>query len=163
MISIDAGEKEQEDSAATRRSAALEHAWNWFKYHAEQRLKVFQFFLVANGLIVTGIGAGLINDLNFLAFAVCDFGIIVSIAFYRLDKRVSQLVKIGERAMRIEEAKLSKVSGNSNIEICKSTEEPSTMDHGSYSDAFRLVFFSLGFLYFSSAVYSLWKLAGFEE
>ncbi len=148
-----------EAEVSTKRSAALEHAWNWFRYHAEQRLKVFQFFIAITGVIATGLGAGLGQGLNFPVLVVAIFGMPLTVSFYRLDRRVSALIKIGEVAMRAEEMRLSINLGDDSIRICEGAENPEGKSSGTYSDAFRVIFFSAGVMYFATACYALYRIS----
>jgi hypothetical protein len=46
----------------------MKYAWDWFQYHADQRLKAFNFFLVILGILIVAYGAamkeGLTNAAN---------------------------------------------------------------------------------------------------
>ncbi len=82
------------------------HAWDYFQFHAQQRLTTFNFFIVfssllAGGLLTTfqekyraplvGAGAGFI-----LA--------IISFVFWKIDVRNKQLIKNAEATLRSVEA-----------------------------------------------------------
>lgn len=86
-----------------RDDKALEHAWKWFELHATQRMTMIRFYLI----IAVAIGAGLgflWNGKEFLlALLLSIFGTVASICFWRLDKRVSRLVKVGEEALKTQQ------------------------------------------------------------
>ena len=56
---------------------------------------MIRFYVIAAGGIAAGTGYLLISHENFLAGALAVIGAITTLAFKRLDKRVSDLVKLG--------------------------------------------------------------------
>ena len=80
---------------------ALDHAWRYFALHAQQRISVFNFFIVLSGIVATGIGAGFQAGKP-MAPVVAILGALLtlfSFVFYRLDRRGSELVKLAEAAL----------------------------------------------------------------
>jgi len=78
------------------------YAWNYFVYHADQRMKTFNFYLVLEGVFVAGVltflakSAGAFNRLpSYLCFVIG----FLSLMFWLLDRRNAQLVKNGEKAL----------------------------------------------------------------
>ena len=67
---------------------------------------MIRFYVIAAGGIAAGTGYLLISHENFLAGALAVIGAITTLAFKRLDKRVSDLVKLGEEALSPEQAKM---------------------------------------------------------
>lgn len=80
---------------------SLEHAWRYFELHAQQRMTVFNFFLAISGLVAAGVGVGLQQGGKFLALAslLGCFLILVSFIFWKLDQRVTVLIKQAESAL----------------------------------------------------------------
>jgi hypothetical protein len=76
-----------------------EYAWNWFEYHASQRLTAFRFFLVFLGALIVGFGAGLKDGHCHFASAVGWFGAFISLAFLILEFRNEQLVNVSRDAL----------------------------------------------------------------
>lgn len=76
-----------------------DYAWNWFEYHAGQRLTAFRFFLVFLGGLVVGFGAGLRDGNLVFARVVGWFGAFISLAFLVLEVRNDQLVNVGREAL----------------------------------------------------------------
>jgi hypothetical protein len=76
-----------------------EYAWNWFEYHAGQRLTAFRFFLVFLGALVVGFSTGLKDGNIFFAQVVGWFGAFISLAFLILEFRNEQLVNVGRDAL----------------------------------------------------------------
>jgi hypothetical protein len=86
---------------AEERKEARGYAWGYFVLHADQRMKLFNFFLILSGLIlrafpaVRGIAPGtkLVGLLPLLL-------VLSAFTFWRLDKRTRYLVKNAEAALR---------------------------------------------------------------
>jgi hypothetical protein len=80
---------------------AREHAWKYFELHANQRIAVFNFFLVLSGALSAGIAATLQGSQHFALLGV-GLGVLlalVAFVFWKLDQRVSFLVKHAESAL----------------------------------------------------------------
>jgi len=69
--------------------------WDWYKYHAQQRLTSFNFFMVFAGAVLVllqqAVKAG---DMNLIRVAG-GLGASASLCFYLLDVRNARLVRIG--------------------------------------------------------------------
>ena len=76
-----------------------EYAWNWFEYHAGQRLTAFRFFLIFLGALVVGFSTGLRDGNIFFISVVGWSGAFISIAFLTLEFRNEQLVDMGRKAL----------------------------------------------------------------
>jgi hypothetical protein len=97
---------------------ALQYAWNWFAFHADQRLKAFNFFLVLIGIVIVALTTcvgnavkvteqvGMINLWWGIATIVSAYGAIVSLSFWFLDIRNTELVECGRKALDELEKKL---------------------------------------------------------
>ena len=70
----------------------MEYAWNWFKLHAEQRMKLFNYFLITTGILFTAFIQSVSYDIWELAVSVCIVGIFESIAFIVFDFRNRKLI-----------------------------------------------------------------------
>lgn len=81
---------------------AMEHLWRFFALHAQQRVSVFNFFVVLAGVISAAIGGALQagRPLNVVVIALGLLLPLLSFVFWRLDQRNSDLIKISERALR---------------------------------------------------------------
>jgi hypothetical protein len=145
----------------TMEEVALDHAWNWFEYHANQRMIMIRFYLIAAGGIAAGIGALLTTaHENLLAGLLSILGAITSMAFKRLDKRVSDLVKIGEDALSLQQAKIGAMLGSKSFEICQlAGEKPKNARFYTYGENFRLLFNTLFFGFTIVAAISLLRFA----
>lgn len=78
-----------------------EHAWRYFDLHAKQRITVFNFFLALSGLVAAGLAACAQGSGIFLMVGVSlgTLLAIVSFIFWKLDQRVSFLIKRAEVAI----------------------------------------------------------------
>lgn len=94
-------------------NSALSHGWRYFELHAKQRLVVFNFFVVLSGLIIAGIAASLQGPdrLAILGGALSILLVMVSLLFWKLDQRVSFLIKHAETAIaEVEKASVPEVA-----------------------------------------------------
>jgi len=75
---------------------AINYAWDWFSYHASQRMIAFNFFLI----IVGALGYGYLScGDNSVKILICYAGIVISLAFLLLDFRNAELVDYGKNAL----------------------------------------------------------------
>ncbi len=84
----------------------LKFAWDWFSYHADQRLTAFNFFLVALGALALGYGKALDDRSRWLGIGIGLLGLFVSLAFLALDVRNEELVECGREYLDGYEAQL---------------------------------------------------------
>jgi hypothetical protein len=75
------------------------YAWNWFAYHAGQRLTAFNFFLVIVGVLTVGYGQAVENRWEGVGIAVGLLGAVVGVGFLVLDVRNKDLVDAGTNAL----------------------------------------------------------------
>lgn len=129
---------------------ALNHAWRWFEYHAAQRLSMIRFYLLIIGGAATAYFAAL-REFPAASVAAAFFGCVCSILFWRLDKRASYLVKLGERAITEQETLLAAHAQLRQIGITLSTENKEGV-LTSYGQLLRAMFFLAFFVYLGAAV-----------
>jgi hypothetical protein len=85
-----------------------DYAWNWFSYHASQRMTVFRFFFLVMGVITVGYYQT-IEEQPQIALVLSALAAFFSIAFWRLDARTTELIKIGEALLKEIEKKFDKL------------------------------------------------------
>jgi hypothetical protein len=73
----------------------FDYAWKWFAFHADQRVKMFNFMLVATGFFAAAV-ASTYDKSPAVARALSVAAAIVSLIFTRLDRRNQDLVWLGE-------------------------------------------------------------------
>lgn len=92
---------ELESRNETQNQRLRNYAWNYFALHAEQRMKTFNFYLILSTALISGFILGLTRIKNYQILA--PIGVLlslVSILFWKLDKRNRQLVRNGENAIK---------------------------------------------------------------
>jgi hypothetical protein len=139
---------------------ALDHAWRHFALHAQQRISVFNFFVVLSGILATGIGAGSQVGKS-MALLVAILGALLtflSYVFYRLDGRGSELVKLGERSLIACELRCMPLYAQIVVQEEKErkSERPRTWTFGR---SFRLIFWVMGTAGLVATVCSLYRWA----
>lgn len=79
----------------------LDHAWQYFALHANQRMSLVNFFLILAGLVLAGLATCLqrTGPIQLLGVALGLLLTVVSFVFWKLDQRVAFLLKHAERAM----------------------------------------------------------------
>jgi hypothetical protein len=86
---------------------ALEHGWEWFSLHADHRMKSVHFFLIS----VAFLTAAYVTALRFshpgVALGVSIVGILLTIAFSRIELRIRELIKASEAALKPLQATLA--------------------------------------------------------
>jgi len=80
-------------------SRIQQYAWNWFQYHAQQRLSAFRFFLLFLSILAVGYYTALTAERHALVLLVAVVGCVVSLAFLILEFRNEQLVNLGRDAL----------------------------------------------------------------
>ena len=78
----------------------FDYAWKWFSYHADQRVKMFNFMLIAFGILGSGGVGALEADRPSVTLFLSVIGIIMSIGFFFLDMRNRDLVWRGESILK---------------------------------------------------------------
>ncbi len=142
----------------------FEHAWKFFEVHSQQRMTVFNFYITVVGLLVAGCGIALQQGGKFMYFSVIlgFFISFITFIFYKLDGRVSALIKKSENALKHLEINYE----HSSARIFSSEEEQSNINSGllsiwTYGRCFRIVFFVLGMvgliLGFTPLLFSIYK------
>ncbi len=80
-----------------------DYAWKHFAYHAEQRMKCFNFFVLFVGAVIAGVGSILGKSDHPYAFMVAVLGLTLfgcAIIFARLDRRNMDLVNVAREALK---------------------------------------------------------------
>lgn len=77
----------------------IDHVWKYFEIHSQQRMTLFNFFIVVVGGIASAIGFCLQSekDLTFIIYSLIVVLLTISFLFYKLDQRTSFLIKRCEK------------------------------------------------------------------
>jgi hypothetical protein len=100
---------------------AREHAWNWFALHGAQRMQAFNFFFVATAFLIAAY-ASVLEKYPMAAIAIAGVGAWLTFWFNLLDARNKQLVKAGEEALKISQARLATLADNPRLKILDAVE-----------------------------------------
>ncbi len=140
----------------------LDHAWRYFALHAQQRMSVFNFFIVLSGILATGIGAGFQAGKT-MGPVVIILGILLtlfSIVFYRLDERGSELVKLAESALLAGESTFIPAFARVFVEENKSRGSASCSSKTwTFGQSFRFIFWVMGTAGVVASASSLYRWA----
>ena len=95
-----------------QREIEFQYAWEWFKYHASQRLLAFNFYLIFLGILGYGFYlAGNGNGNQKLQSVIAISGAFISVVFWLLEVRNEELVNCGRRALQ------DKIEGNIGVRM----------------------------------------------
>jgi len=143
-----AAEESRENDAAEVADFALK----WFQLQADQRLKVFNFFLIIAGICVAGFFTAMQAKYPFAASFISLVLVLVCIFFKQLDLRTAQLVEIGEDYLRdwLQEKNRAINSANVNL-IARADVRRRCL---SYRQVFNLLFLIFGIVGLLGAVFS---------
>jgi hypothetical protein len=84
----------------SKTDARFDYAWKWFEFHARQRTTMFNFFLIATGVVANGIFTLIAKDHAALAASVSFIGAFLSIGFIFLDHRNQTLLQYGRDVLQ---------------------------------------------------------------
>jgi hypothetical protein len=155
---------EKPDRAWELKLRSIDHSWDWFKSHADQRLTITRFAILILGAIGAGIGFLERDHEYFFGMLLSIFGVISAYCFLKLDERTSELIKIGEAALIEQQQFMAKETGFSLLEMNKKADansiaakqRNSIVPH-SYKQVFMMMFRSVCVIYIISAVYFFFK------
>ena len=135
------------ESTTKSMDMALSRATTWFQVHADQRMKLMNFYVILIAALIAGFAAALKDNNQLLVILIAIVFITLTYAFKSLDRRTASLVKDAEAALeKIEEAIASSTSID-QIKLIKMSEEKE--GDLSYRQSFNLIFglgYALAFL-----------------
>jgi hypothetical protein len=144
-----------------------EHAWKYFEIHANQRIVIFNYFLVVSGATAAGLATTLQGSSRFASLGVVLGCLLVLVAFvfWKLDQRVSFLIKRAESALSEAESPFPLSAAHLFMrepEATKfATENGSWWSrHWTYGKSFRFVFGAMAVFGVAGAVLSALKFTG---
>jgi hypothetical protein len=131
---------------------ASEMAFQWFSIHAEQRLKLLNFFLLIAGFCIAGFFAALQAKNHLAASVVSILLVCMSYLFKQLDRRTSQLIKHAEDYLK---ESLGSVSSELKSQAANFVSRAEQKDGlWSYRQIFNILFFLFGALGLLGAIFS---------
>jgi hypothetical protein len=87
-------------------SIEQKYAWDWFSYHAAQRMTALNYFFITVGIVAVAYSKCVENHWRGVGFLVGMMGALCSIAFWLLDVRNEELVNCGREALRAVESRM---------------------------------------------------------
>ena len=155
------------DDDTGRKENALEHAWSYFELHANQRMTVFNFFLVLAGLVAAGLATAVQGNPRFAVLEIV-LGLLlglVSFIFWKLDQRASFLIKLAEEAIAELETALPNEKSRLFLSEPALTKAASSGRNSwtrlwTYGRSFRTTFCVIGIFGFGSSVLSALRFLG---
>jgi cyanate permease len=148
-------------------NAIREHAWKHFEVHASQRMTVFNYFLAVSGALAAGLATTLQGTARFSVLGIALGGLLalVSFIFWKLDQRVSFLIKRAELALSEIERHFPSPAAQLFLrepEEAEAARKASTLwsRPWTYGRAFRFVFSAMAVFGTTGATLSTLKFVG---
>lgn len=148
--------------------AILEHAWRYFQMHAAQRITVFNFFVATSGLLIAGLVFALRGGAQAWTLGLgAGFGLAaLAFVFWKLDQRVSSMIKVSEEIIaKIEERAIPdpglRVIGAERD--LTSNSEFGFFSNWTYGQAFRRIFLLVGLVGIGGMAFSIFNALRQEE
>jgi len=124
--------------------------WNYFSLHANQRVQVFNFFIIIECFLIGGFFtvSQLASENKFYKIVICCLVVLFSFIFFLLDIRTKNIIKIVEKSIiQVEEKYKDKIGKENMIFSCE--QEFTKLDRTkslfkkllSYSNIFLIIFF----------------------
>lgn len=138
---------------------ALEHAWSYFQLHANQRITVFNYFVIFAGVLATGL-ASAVQASPRLATVGVVLGLLLSLlslVFWKIDQRTSFLIKHAEELIKTLEPATAPLFQE---EVTKTEHARKTKGLWTYGKAFRVIFLVMGLVGISGSVISGLRWSG---
>lgn len=142
----------------------MDYGWRWFSFHAAQRMTVFNFYLVAVAIIFVGFHETVKSSDYILSLSFAGAQLVIAVLFKRLDRRTSELVKIGESLLEYCERDLVSVTPTAALTKLAENKDSRTklwiLNKGlySYTQIFQTLYNLVALLSLLAVTYSVVKL-----
>jgi ABC-type anion transport system duplicated permease subunit len=137
---------------------AHSYVWSWFALHAGQRLQLVNFWLIAVAFLASSYVQARANHLTVVSLGVSVTGVIASLAFWRLDVRTQQLIRVAEDALEHLERSYEAKGSDRVTQLMRVAAEMSRSRVDSYKVIIRGLQLSVAVLFALAAVYSILSL-----
>ncbi len=137
-----------------------EYAWDYFKVHAQQRMSLFNFFVVFSSLATTCLVATFQEkaSAHTIGIGIGILLIAISIIFWRIDRRVRFLIKHAESVLKWIEGTYTLHDSDDSPHVLKLfiCEEKQTAREcpATYSKCFEMAFLAFGLVGLSGTIIS---------
>lgn len=137
---------------------SIDHAWRYFELHAKQRMTVFNFYLAISGVFSAGIGACIQagTKMAIITSVLGGFLSLISFLFWKLDQRVSEMIKRAESALRV-------IEGDYAIPVAalfnrdsKASKSKGIFSVWTYGRCFRVAFLTVGIVGMALTLLPVW-------
>lgn len=149
-----------------------DYCWNYFEYHSRQQMLIIHYYILISGGIIAAVLASSLagKSCPLLLFVASIFLSLITLVFWKLDKRTAYLIKHSEIALKKIEMSLEKdIAGVACDAKLFSDEEESfkkvratrfyEIDKlWSYRHSFKILFSSIIFLCIVTFIFSLYLL-----
>lgn len=138
---------------------AFDYAWGYFTVHAGQRMQSVNFFLLAAAFLVGAYVNAMANGHPGLAVGISLLGGFASLIFFRIERRVRELIHAAEAALRpIEEA----MARRTEIPALRILHSVAAVTPGAwhYSKVFKMLYLAVGIGFVLAAIYAACVLLG---
>lgn len=148
-----------------QQKSAFDHAWRYFELHAAQRLSLFNFFTALASVNLAGLGATFLANraLSPLGALLGLVLALLSFVFWKLDQRVSFLVKHGEEALSgLEQAVVvqeGRLFGSEPAKTAHPANRSGWRGIWTYGRAFRVTFVAMAAIGFVGSTLSVLRFA----
>lgn len=128
----------------------IDHVWKYFEIHSQQRMTLFNFFIVVVGGIASAIGFCLQSekDLAFIIYSLIVVLLTISFLFYKLDQRTAFLIKRCEKNLVKLESQFTNSSvdlfTNDDLDLAQENKNRFFNKIWTYGDIFRLTYTVIG-------------------
>lgn len=139
---------------------AVERATSWFAIHADQRLKLMNFYLILLGAILAGFVTALEKQLLWLALLLSLVLLVITYCFKQLDRRTAQLIKAAEAALLKIEHAISETVAFDEIKLTLAAENKNGVP--SYRRTFNKLFWTGAVLGIVGCLYSATSILGIK-
>jgi|26BtaG_2_1085354.scaffolds.fasta_scaffold03466_3 hypothetical protein len=141
----------------------IDHLWKYFTIHSQQRMMLFNFYIVICGVISSAIGYSIqsTKDLISLEVTLCILLTLFSFLFHKLDQRTSFLIKRSEEALASFENQFNTTSinlfSNDNDDLKNRNIDKKINKVFTYGQIFRGVFITMSSLSMILAAYLIFQ------
>ncbi|WP_352339515.1 hypothetical protein [Psychrobacter sp. 16-MNA-CIBAN-0192] len=141
----------------------IDHLWKYFTIHSQQRMMLFNFYIVICGVISSAIGYSIqsTKDLISLEVTLCILLTLFSFLFHKLDQRTSFLIKRSEEALASFENQFNTTGinlfSNDNDDLKNRNTDKKINKVFTYGQIFRGVFITMSSLSIILAAYLLFQ------
>jgi hypothetical protein len=104
------------------RKMAFDYAWAYFALHSGQRLQSVNFFIIAAAFLATAYVTAAVGGRPGLCIVLAVVGAFSSLIFYRIERRIRELIHAAEAALHPLEKLMANENENPSLLILECVE-----------------------------------------